>query len=920
MFSMDLDVLLLQLSRSREKFSRCKSHHVFLSSCVSFGVVPKGMRLKFGESALPKSDYLQHTIHATINGANNNILTTCRDVYKTIMEKEHSILQGILYNIFQSSTYYEFEKISKTHHQKLKDLLRKHKIKKKKKMDKLMEGKESTTHRDKNTSTNAPETKKRNRRFTRRYPNSLHSPATQQSNIVVNLSNHILTPDQQSLLVLGPKFCPTPRSLNQQNLAEDIDEGCRRLRLKELFFDQQKPEGDKPPKFYKKTGYRPPEGRDRALDAFCHTLQSRIEHHNPTKRPRDNLTIGQRKALNELRQLVNGRVIRITTADKGGAVVVLNTDAYIKEADRQLQDTTKYMPLNKDPTSKIAETSNDLVNALLAKSHINNTTYNWALLNPQDTRCHQFYLLPKIHKSLQNPPGRPIISGVGGPTENLSKLVDHWLQPSVCRLPSHIKDTTDMLQIINKWNIEHGPFPKNTKLVTIDVVNLYGSIPHDEMLDAIRFYLNTTPPTGRPPTNTILTVAEHVLTNNTFSFEGQTYKQIQGTAMGTPMAPAAANLFMGHLETKLLETSPVPVKDTFWKRFIDDVFLLWTDSSDNLTIFLEFLNTFHPHIKFTSSNSINLIPFLDINIHLTDGYLQTDLYTKPTDAHAYLHNSSCHPRHTLQNMPFSQFLRLRRLCSEDTNYKRRCTDMELWFLQRGHKKSTIQQARNKADQIQRTQALTYTNKNKLMRTPFIITHHPNNPPIREWLSGLHKTVLHSSNRMKKAVPEPPVVGERNSKNIRSLLMPSVLPTPCDTDPGCYKCTKTCTVCANHLTECKTFTSMQTKQTFTIRHTLSCETENVIYILYCDMCDKCQYVGETKNKLKTRFYQHRSNINKNTGTLVTKHFNSPGHSLNNMKCIAIEQVFKDDLKKRLSRETFWIDKLKTLTPFGLNTLT
>ena len=113
--------------------------------------------------------------------------------------------------------------------------------------------------------------------------------------------------------------------------------------------------------------------------------------------------------------------------------------------------------------------------------------------------------------------------------------------------------------------------------------------------------------------------------------------------------------------------------------------------------------------------------------------------------------------------------------------------------------------------------------------------------------------------------------------------------------------------------------MQTKETFTIRHTLTCETENIIYMLYCDKCNHSQYVGETKNKLKTRFYQHRSNINKNTGTLVTKHFNQTGHSLNDMKCIAIEKVHTDNLKRRLQRERFWISKLKTSTPEGLNTI-
>ncbi|KAL8585967.1 hypothetical protein ACOMHN_059403 [Nucella lapillus] len=54
------------------------------------------------------------------------------------------------------------------------------------------------------------------------------------------------------------------------------------------------------------------------------------------------------------------------------------------------------------------------------------------------------------------------------------------------------------------------------------------------------------------------------------------------TAMGTPLAPSAANLFMGWLEQQLLKKSPVPINIDTWKRFIDDIFLLWTGSEEEL--------------------------------------------------------------------------------------------------------------------------------------------------------------------------------------------------------------------------------------------------------------------------------------------------------------------------------------------------
>ena len=93
----------------------------------------------------------------------------------------------------------------------------------------------------------------------------------------------------------------------------------------------------------------------------------------------------------------------------------------------------------------------------------------------------------------------------------------------------------------------------------------------------------------------------------------------------------------------------------------------------------------------------------------------------------------------------------------------------------------------------------------------------------------------------------------------------------------------------------------------------------MYLLYCDTCQQSQYVGENKSRLKTRFYQHRSNINKNTGTLVTKHFNQTDHSIHSMNRVAVEKVHSEKREDRLRRGDFWIQKLKTLVPCGLNTL-
>ena len=146
-------------------------------------------------------------------------------------------------------------------------------------------------------------------------------------------------------------------------------------------------------------------------------------------------------------------------------------------------------------------------------------------------------------------------------------------------------------------------------------------------------------------------IANHVLSSNVFSIEDDYFQQIFGTAMGTPMAPSAAILFMGWLEAQLLASSPVPVSQDTRKRFIDDIFLLWTGTSEDLDVFFDHINSFHPTIKSTIASSTDQLPFLDILISLKDGLLKMDVYTKPTDSHAYLPNSSCHPAMSSRTSP-----------------------------------------------------------------------------------------------------------------------------------------------------------------------------------------------------------------------------------------------------------------------------
>ena len=153
--------------------------------------------------------------------------------------------------------------------------------------------------------------------------------------------------------------------------------------------------------------------------------------------------------------------------------------------------------------------------------------------------------------------------------------------------------------------------------------------------------------------------------------------------MGTHMVPSYAVIFMDHLEQQFLSTQPL--QPMVWWRYIDDIFLIWPHSEEELHTFCTNLNQHHHTIKFTSDYSRTEAVFLDTRVYLKDGLIQTDLYTKPTNTHQYLDTRSCHPHHCKTAIPYSQALCLRRICSEDTNFKKRLEELNSHLRKRRYK-------------------------------------------------------------------------------------------------------------------------------------------------------------------------------------------------------------------------------------------
>ena len=193
--------------------------------------------------------------------------------------------------------------------------------------------------------------------------------------------------------------------------------------------------------------------------------------------------------------------------------------------------------------------------------------------------------------------------------------------------------------------------------------------------------------------------------------------------MGTKMAPSYANIFMGDLEKRLLLSSlKQPLSCRF--RFIDDVDMKWIYNDKELDEFFEHANSIHPSIKFTHEVSKTKMSFVDTTTTIKDGNMTTYSYSKPTDKHQYLLPSSCHPKHCFKSIPFSQAIRVKRICSTVEITKQRLGDLRHHLKRRGYNDKVKETGFSKASEIDRNNLLEYKEKKSNKRVPLVLTYHP----------------------------------------------------------------------------------------------------------------------------------------------------------------------------------------------------
>ena len=730
---------------------------------------------------------------------------------------------------------------------------------------------------------------------------------------VINLSVYPLTVPQLRVLSRGLKFTPLPHSVDRLSLRESIAKFERSLRLAEFFHDKNKSDYDnRHDKFRPNSSWTPITNRDKFLDSYISTITSEIMN-APEHKSYGNLSFEERSALKDLKSNVN---LVIREADKGCSVVVMDRQRYIEEGYRQLNDTSVYLRTRATAISDIQR----LADQLHIEGVITDDIRQFAIR--RNTKPVRFYLFPKVHK--KGVPGRPVVSACGSATEGMSEIVDFFLQPYMPIIPSSIKDTDDFIRRIR--NIIE--LPSDVLLVTLDVVSLYPSIPHDFGLCALKnFLLDRNLPAI--VVNGIHNMTEMVLKKNVFEFNSECFLQISGTAIGTKMAPAYANIVMSIFERKLLTGSCN--KPFVWFRYIDDIFAIWTYGEDKLKDFMLYINSIHSSFQFTCNYSKECVQFLDVSVSVDNsGNITTDLYVKPTDTQQYLMATSCHPNHTKRSIPYSQALRILRICSSKELAKLRRSELVDCLVKRGYNK------RKTNKQIERAFtnfANPPTGRQCHITRPvyFDVQFHPGLPDIKGSLQR-YMPLLHQSVTMKTVVPDLPLISFSQPHNLCRRLCraklrqaASVNDEPPRPSQSCGK--SRCKLCLSLI--CSNYIS-GTANNKTIKcynENTSCDSKWIIYVISCPIYN-LQYVGQSNN-FRARMNGHKSDfrlyaagkINNMDNKLPYDHLIC--HDIDYFHVSIVDMIHvgnntESQLDELLSRkERKWIWDLCSITPYGLN---
>ena len=221
------------------------------------------------------------------------------------------------------------------------------------------------------------------------------------------------------------------------------------------------------------------------------------------------------------------------------------------------------------------------------------TTDLYKDLYPQDSQPGIIFGLSKIHKRLVNgfPKVTPILSAINTGTYK-------WVKSFVPLLKSF---TSNNFTVKDSFDFAKDITQQSSKLfmASLDVDSLFTNVPLDETIEiCVNELFKSSQTVSGLNKQQVLEMLSLTTKENVILFDQKYYSQIDGVAMGSPLGPTLANIFLCYHETACLKNCPKSFKPVYYKRYVDDIFVLF-EKPEQVLQFVNYISKIHKNIKFS---------------------------------------------------------------------------------------------------------------------------------------------------------------------------------------------------------------------------------------------------------------------------------------------------------------------------------
>uniref|UniRef100_A0A0X3NUX1 Reverse transcriptase (RNA-dependent DNA polymerase) n=1 Tax=Schistocephalus solidus TaxID=70667 RepID=A0A0X3NUX1_SCHSO len=364
------------------------------------------------------------------------------------------------------------------------------------------------------------------------------------SRYVHNLSSISLDKTSIEALSLGPKFCCPRQKPSQLELETQFEN------LLNQTHDLQ------------------PVSTDSVQYLKSTLVNCSYQYLNNGQKCRGLLTKSHMEKLKELRQ---NKDVLITRPDKGMGVVLMDRTDYIMKLEAILSDKKKFIKTEKekDRTDELEAQLTDCLKRLQTEGLISENDLE--RLRPVGTHVPRLYGLPKIHKD--GTPVRPILDMKNSPYHAIAKWLADKLKPIQDQLaPLSYRDTFEFVEGVKDFDLN------GMTMFSLDVSSLFTNVPVTETVNYICEFITSNQQDIGIPVNALKELLLKCTLNVQFLFNNTLYRQIDGVAMGSPLGPLLANIFMGKLEA--LQLRPQINRLKYYGRYADDIFAVASEQTD----------------------------------------------------------------------------------------------------------------------------------------------------------------------------------------------------------------------------------------------------------------------------------------------------------------------------------------------------